>query len=159
MYALPLHIMFLILAATNTSNVIDVPDTPLQSNNGVDMDLLMEGFKIAVERNGGTLIVLTKLLPQTLIFWLNRQAHWPHSSQDRPTRCCHYCLGCYWSLAEKYAFLREYSSHYSRLVTGRSPAYLTECQVKIAKNYATSEENIQKLWTLSEKLVGQEFPL
>ena len=68
MYALPLHIMFLILAATNTSNVIDVPDTPLQSNNGVDMDLLMEGFKIAVERNGGTLIVLTKLLPQTLIF-------------------------------------------------------------------------------------------
>lgn len=63
MYALPLHIMILNLVAINTSDVIDVPDTALQSNNGVDMDLLMEGFKIAVERNGGTLIVLTKLSP------------------------------------------------------------------------------------------------
>ncbi|KAI1208435.1 putative short-chain dehydrogenase [Annulohypoxylon truncatum] len=30
-----------------------VPDSPLQGNNGVDMDLMMEGYKLAVARNGG----------------------------------------------------------------------------------------------------------
>ena len=32
---------------------IDIPETSLQSSNGVDMDLLIEGYKIGVERNGG----------------------------------------------------------------------------------------------------------
>lgn len=34
---------------------IDVPDSQLQTTNGVDMDLLMEGYKLAVARNNGTL--------------------------------------------------------------------------------------------------------
>ncbi|KAI0179447.1 putative short-chain dehydrogenase [Hypoxylon sp. FL1284] len=30
-----------------------IPDSKLQANNGVDMDLMIEGYKLAVERNGG----------------------------------------------------------------------------------------------------------
>ncbi|KAI9739474.1 MAG: hypothetical protein M1818_005162 [Claussenomyces sp. TS43310] len=100
-----------------------VPDTALQSNNAVDMDLLIEGFKIGVERNGG------KPLDPT------------------PSRTVQQGAATIVLAAVDSA------------IRSKSPAYLTECNVKVAKEYATSAENVQKLWKLSEKLVGQEFSL
>ena len=42
---------------------------------------------------------------------------------------------------------------------GKSPAYLHACKVQVAKEYATKEENVQKLWDLGNKLVGEHFSL
>lgn len=37
---------------------------------------------------------------------------------------------------------------------------LADCVLRpIGKDYAEGKENIEKLWTLSEKLVGQKFDL
>lgn len=33
----------------------DVPDSGLQANNEVDTDMMIEGYKLAVARNGGML--------------------------------------------------------------------------------------------------------
>lgn len=38
-------------------------------------------------------------------------------------------------------------------------AYMEDCAVKTARDYATSLENAERLWRLSEKLVGQDFHL
>lgn len=38
---------------------IVVPETSLQTNSGVDMDLLMEGYKVGVEINGGTFTIFS----------------------------------------------------------------------------------------------------
>ena len=38
-------------------------------------------------------------------------------------------------------------------------AYFEDCNVKQTREYATSLENAQRLWTLSEDLVGQRFDL
>lgn len=42
-----------------------VPETSLQANNGVDLDLLMDGYKVSVERNGGTFPVSFPLKHRT----------------------------------------------------------------------------------------------
>ena len=38
-----------------------------------------------------------------------------------------------------------------------SGSYLEDCAIKEARDYATSHENAEKLWKLSEELVGQKF--
>ncbi|KAH9204291.1 hypothetical protein DL95DRAFT_529323 [Leptodontidium sp. 2 PMI_412] len=43
-------------------------------------------------------------------------------------------------------------------IEGQSGGFLEDCVVRpIEQKYATAQENIEKLWTLSEKLVGQKF--
>lgn len=39
----------------------------------------------------------------------------------------------------------------------RSPAYLSNCQIRDPYEYALDPENAEKLWKLSEELVGQKF--
>lgn len=34
---------------------------------------------------------------------------------------------------------------------------MDDCKVAEAKEFATSEENAEKLWALSEKIVGEKF--
>ena len=38
-----------------------------------------------------------------------------------------------------------------------SPAFLRDCEVATARDYAVSPANAEKLWRLSEHLVGKEF--
>jgi hypothetical protein len=48
----------------------------------------------------------------------------------------------------------------NKMVTnlGSSGAFLRDCQIyEDVASWATGEENVQKLWELSEKLVGQKF--
>lgn len=40
-----------------------------------------------------------------------------------------------------------------------SGAYLSDCAVEKTADYAHNPELAQKLWTLSEKIVGQKFDL
>jgi hypothetical protein len=40
---------------------------------------------------------------------------------------------------------------------GKSRAYLIDCNFKPAVEHATSPELAEKLWTLSEELLGEEF--
>ena len=46
------------------------------------------------------------------------------------------------------------------VLADRNGAYLVDCCVDLeaAAPYATDKNNATKLWTLSEDLVGQEFP-
>ncbi len=56
-------------------------------------------------------------------------------------------------------YLHTENGRFANLCEGKSPAYLFESKVKVAKEYATKEENVQKLWDLGNKLVGEMFPL
>lgn len=42
-------------------------------------------------------------------------------------------------------------------VSARSPAFLSNCQIRDPYDYALDPENVEKLWKLSEELVGQKF--
>jgi hypothetical protein len=41
---------------------------------------------------------------------------------------------------------------------GVSGAFLDDCNPTKALDYASSPENAEKLWALSEEIVGQKFP-
>jgi hypothetical protein len=59
----------------------------------------------------------------------------------------------------KSEYPRTKTDRFADICKGKSPAYLFECKVKIAKEYATKEENVQKLWDLGNTLVGEKFAL
>ena len=42
-------------------------------------------------------------------------------------------------------------------IANESGSYMQDCAPRPARAYATSKENAEKLWKLSEKLVGQQF--
>ncbi|KAF2669028.1 short-chain dehydrogenase [Microthyrium microscopicum] len=42
-------------------------------------------------------------------------------------------------------------------LTDKSGSYMEDCQVEPLFEYASSVENAEKLWTLSEKLIGEKF--
>ncbi|ETS84586.1 hypothetical protein PFICI_02611 [Pestalotiopsis fici W106-1] len=42
---------------------------------------------------------------------------------------------------------------------GKSGAYVKDCQISEALDYATDAQNAQRLWRLSEELVGQKFDI
>ena len=41
----------------------------------------------------------------------------------------------------------------------QSGAYLDDCQIGTAAEYAQNKENSEKLWKLTEEIVGQKFPV
>lgn len=45
------------------------------------------------------------------------------------------------------------------MVAGKSGLFLKNCQPFDTEGYATDLESAEKLWKLSEKLVGQEFKI
>ncbi|KAL1885397.1 hypothetical protein Plec18167_000890 [Paecilomyces lecythidis] len=44
-------------------------------------------------------------------------------------------------------------------IEAQSGAYLDDCQIGTAAEYAQNKENSEKLWKLSEEIVGQKFPI
>ncbi|KAJ9316416.1 hypothetical protein DTO271D3_3221 [Paecilomyces variotii] len=44
-------------------------------------------------------------------------------------------------------------------IQSQSGAYLDDCQIGTAAEYAQNKENSEKLWKLSEEIVGQKFPV
>ncbi|KAI2639149.1 NAD(P)-binding protein [Hypomontagnella submonticulosa] len=42
-------------------------------------------------------------------------------------------------------------------ISAKAPAYLENSRIAVADEHATNDESVEKLWKVSEKLVGQEF--
>lgn len=96
-------------------------NTKLCVNSKVDDDLLMEAYKMAIERNEG------KPLPPQETVTLQQGAG------------------------------RILVPALDQSLQGTSPCFLDENRVVGVRGYATDTENVEKLWSLSEKLVRQTF--
>lgn len=59
----------------------------------------------------------------------------------------------------KHDIIKQELEEYLMFDLAQSGAYLDDCQIGTAAEYAQNKEISEKLWKLSEEIVGQKFPV
>ncbi|TRX98017.1 hypothetical protein FHL15_001227 [Xylaria flabelliformis] len=134
----------------------DVPESQLQTTNGVDMDLMMEGYKLAVARNNGLDLSDQKL--RTVQNCIDRCLGKPVPPQETRTLqqgCATILLAALDTSLRSKIHTKSARTHKpkSDIQAGKSPALLFEGKVYTnTKAYALDKQDAKKLWDLSERL-------